>query len=255
MGCLPRSALFFITESLSLTRSPNLVVHGERVKIQSNIRRNVTTEIVPHTVTIQLEIRTIRLEETGIKYLLRCKIDTMMAPGRSLMASFENLESFLPMNTTSNYLIRTYSEKAAEAIPLRSRIIDIEATDATRTGELESLKERNVSELEATCFGLRDEVAGYKLFKEQVEAIQDEQVKVLSDRVSDIDVDSQPRPKTCYYEVPTISWISGCPGRALRRATDKGMQDGLKADVDHGKAGRGLDGIAAYDPSVLASKY
>nr|GEX09707.1 hypothetical protein [Tanacetum cinerariifolium] len=63
MGCLPRSALFFVTELLSLTRSLNLVVHGERVKIQSNIRRNVTTKIVLHTVTIHLEIRTIRFRQ------------------------------------------------------------------------------------------------------------------------------------------------------------------------------------------------
>nr|GFC31103.1 reverse transcriptase domain-containing protein [Tanacetum cinerariifolium] len=38
-------------------------VHGERVKIWSNIRRNVTTEIVLYTVTIHLEIRTIRLRQ------------------------------------------------------------------------------------------------------------------------------------------------------------------------------------------------
>ncbi|GJU59887.1 gypsy type transposase [Tanacetum coccineum] len=46
-----------------------------------------------------------------------------------------------------------------------------------------------VSELEATCSGLRDEVAGYKLFKEQVEVVQDEQVKALSNRVVHIDSD------------------------------------------------------------------
>ncbi|GKE29287.1 hypothetical protein Tco_1444671, partial [Tanacetum coccineum] len=31
-----------------------------------------------------------------------------------------------------------------------------------------------VSKLEGTCFVLRDEVSGYKLFKEQVEAVHDE---------------------------------------------------------------------------------
>ncbi|GJV12949.1 putative reverse transcriptase domain-containing protein [Tanacetum coccineum] len=33
MGCLPRSALFLVTKSLSLTRSPNLFVLGESVEI------------------------------------------------------------------------------------------------------------------------------------------------------------------------------------------------------------------------------
>ncbi|GKD25059.1 hypothetical protein Tco_1231273 [Tanacetum coccineum] len=40
-----------------------------------------------------------------------------------------------------------------------------------------------MSILEATCFELRDEVLGYKLFKERIEAVQDEQVKILSNKV------------------------------------------------------------------------
>ncbi|GJX71897.1 gypsy type transposase [Tanacetum coccineum] len=180
--------------------------------------------------------------------------------------------------------------KTAEVIHLRSRIADIEATDATRTGELESLKEWNaalesaalscddlsikastlesekdklfgqVSELEATCFGLRDEVAGYKLFKEQVEAMQDDQVQALSDSVADID-----------FDLMNLAWILSrglklvvmkclqsprylaALGGALGRAIDKGMHDGLKAGVDHGRSERGLDVIDAYDPSAEAN--
>ncbi|GKG45104.1 hypothetical protein Tco_0495182, partial [Tanacetum coccineum] len=44
-----------------------------------------------------------------------------------------------------------------------------------------------VSLLETTCFGLRDQVFSYELFKEQCEAIQDEQVKALSDHVAGLD--------------------------------------------------------------------
>nr|GEV36742.1 hypothetical protein [Tanacetum cinerariifolium] len=170
--------------------------------------------------------------------------------------------------------------ETVEAICLRSRIADIKATDATLTGELKSLKERNVAlesaavakdyeitkltqdlsslqlscddlsvkastlecekdklvdqvyELEATCLGLCDEVMGCKLFKEQVEAVQNEQVKALSDCVAHIDSD--------------LIGALGC-------AIDKGMQDGLKVGVDYGRAGRGLDVIAAYDPSAKAN--
>nr|GFD45501.1 hypothetical protein [Tanacetum cinerariifolium] len=35
----------------------------------------------------------------------------MIASRRSLMARFEDLKSFMPMNTTLNYLIRANSEK------------------------------------------------------------------------------------------------------------------------------------------------
>ncbi|GJW24445.1 hypothetical protein Tco_0038256 [Tanacetum coccineum] len=137
----------------------------------------------------------------------------------------------------------------------------------------------HVSEPEATCFGLCDEVAGYKLFKEQVEAVQDEQVKVLSDCVAHIDSDLMYMALHMDEEfypryLTTIAgrrWILSrglklvimkclqsseylaAQGGALGRAIDKGMQDGLKAGVDHGRAGRGLDVIAAYDPSAEAN--
>ncbi|GJR56287.1 hypothetical protein Tco_1406808 [Tanacetum coccineum] len=83
-----------------------------------------------------------------------------------------------------------------------------------------------VSVLETTCSGIRDEVIGYKLFKEQVEAVHNEQVKALSDHVTD-------RPDR---------------GRAI----NKGMQDGLAAGIDHGKARRGLVDFSAYNPSAEA---
>ncbi|GKG20007.1 hypothetical protein Tco_0379808, partial [Tanacetum coccineum] len=44
-----------------------------------------------------------------------------------------------------------------------------------------------VSSLETTCSGLCDQVSGYELFKEQCKAVQDEQVKELSDRVARLD--------------------------------------------------------------------
>nr|GEU41444.1 reverse transcriptase [Tanacetum cinerariifolium]GEU62797.1 reverse transcriptase [Tanacetum cinerariifolium] len=133
-----------------------------------------------------------------------------------------------------------------------------------------------VSELEATCFGLRDEVVGYKLLKEQAEVVQDEHVKALSDRVASIDsglidmalyIDEEFYPRylttitrrkwilshglklavtKCLQSPKYLSSLGGTLGRAI----DKGMKDGLAADIDYGRAGRGLDDIAAYVPSA-----
>ncbi|GKA76549.1 hypothetical protein Tco_0783010, partial [Tanacetum coccineum] len=151
--------------------------------------------------------------------------------------------------------------EAAEAICLCSQIAVIEVANVTRAGELESLKEQNValegqlscddlsikastlecekdklvdqvSELEVTCFGLRDEVAGYKLFKEQ---ILSSGLKLMVMK--------------CLKSPGYLAALGGALGRAI----DKGMQDDLKAGVDHGRAGRGLDVIAAYDPSAEAN--
>ncbi|GKD33639.1 hypothetical protein Tco_1249148 [Tanacetum coccineum] len=102
--------------------------------------------------------------------------------------------------------------EAAEAIRLRGQIATIEAMKAAwssalddllniqlscdelniKAASLETEKDKlidQVSTLEGTCSGLCDKVMGYKLFKEQIEVVQDEQVKVLSDKVAGIDAD------------------------------------------------------------------
>ncbi|GKD07747.1 hypothetical protein Tco_1187432 [Tanacetum coccineum] len=62
--------------------------------------------------------------------------------------------------------------------------------------------------------------SAFELFKERMEALQDEKAKILG----------------C---------VIGC-------AVNKGIQDGLKAGIDHGQAGRDLSVIQAYDPSAEA---
>ncbi|GJX35527.1 hypothetical protein Tco_0247084 [Tanacetum coccineum] len=42
-------------------------------------------------------------------------------------------------------------------------------------------------------------------------------------------------------------------GSAIGRAIEKGIQSGLSADIDHGKAGRNLEDIVAYNPAVEAN--
>ncbi|GKF83535.1 hypothetical protein Tco_0245191, partial [Tanacetum coccineum] len=102
-----------------------------------------------------------------------------------------------------------------------------------------------VSLLEGTCSKLNDEVSGYKLFKEQIEAVQDEQVKVLSDKVAGLDAELM----RMALHLEHLAALGG----AIRRAIDKGMQDGLAAGIDQGKAGRGLVDVAAYDLSAEAN--
>ncbi|GJX21896.1 hypothetical protein Tco_0226341 [Tanacetum coccineum] len=127
--------------------------------------------------------------------------------------------------------------------------------------------------LETTCSSLCDEVMGYKLFKKQVEAMQDEQVKALGDRVATIDSDIMEMAlhmdeEFCPRYLTTIAgqrWILSrglklaimkCMqspeylatlGGVIGCAIDKGMQDGLAAGIDHGKAGLGLIDVSAYN--------
>nr|GEX43562.1 hypothetical protein [Tanacetum cinerariifolium] len=139
--------------------------------------------------------------------------------------------------------------EVVEAIHLHGQVFTVEATEAARVAELNSLKEQTttlegqvmalesaarsceeliikdaslesekdkltdqVYVLETTCSGLYDQVLGYELFKEQI--------KMSSDYLSAL-------------------------GGAIGRATDKGMHDGLVTSIEHGKAGRGLVDVAA----------
>nr|GEX61565.1 reverse transcriptase domain-containing protein [Tanacetum cinerariifolium] len=108
------------------------------------------------------------------------------------------------------------------------------------------------------------------------EAVHDEKIKILSDRVAEIDselmgmvvhLDEEIYPRF----LTTIGgrrWIISrgfrlvvmkclpyleydvTLGTAIGLAIDKGMQTGLVAGTDHGKARRGFAKIVAYDPSV-----
>nr|GEU68651.1 hypothetical protein [Tanacetum cinerariifolium] len=151
-----------------------------------------------------------------------------------------------------------------------------------KAASLESEKDKlidQVSTLEGICSGLRDKVIGYKLFKDQIEAVQDEQVKVLSDKVVGLDADLMgmalhldeefyPRYLTtiagrrrifsrglklvvmkCLQSPEYLAALGGAIGRAI----DKGMQDESTADIDHGIAGRGLAEVAAYNPTAEAN--
>ncbi|GJU56578.1 hypothetical protein Tco_1230292 [Tanacetum coccineum] len=74
---------------------------------------------------------------------------------------------------------------------------------------------------------------------------------LLSERVTTLE------SVTALKETEVISLESergGLVNQAIGCAINKGIQDGLKAGVDHGKAGRDLSMIEVYDPSA-ESKY
>ncbi|GJZ91055.1 hypothetical protein Tco_0662982 [Tanacetum coccineum] len=63
---------------------------------------------------------------------------------------------------------------------------------SVKASSLEAERDRLISQmslLEGTCFELHDEVSGYRLFKEQIDVVQDEQVKVISDKVAGLDAE------------------------------------------------------------------
>ncbi|GJT40741.1 hypothetical protein Tco_0940606 [Tanacetum coccineum] len=120
--------------------------------------------------------------------------------------------------------------------------------------------------------------SAFELFSTRMEATQDEQARVLGNRVAELDAqllemvayldkEFYPRFLTAISErrwilthelklviLKCLQSPEYC--HALRMdigcVVNKGIQDGLRAGVDHGKAGRDLSVIEAYDPSAEA---
>ncbi|GJX31541.1 hypothetical protein Tco_0241396 [Tanacetum coccineum] len=133
-----------------------------------------------------------------------------------------------------------------------------------------------VNALETTCSGLRDQVSGYERLKEKIVEFQDAQMNIVNDKLAKLDADLLEmalylEEKIYPHLLTTISgrrWlltqglklaIVKCLNSleylsALRavisRAIEKGMQDGLSADINHGKTGRSLADVVAYNPSA-----
>ncbi|GJS48004.1 hypothetical protein Tco_0955179 [Tanacetum coccineum] len=105
----------------------------------------------------------------------------------------------------------------------------------------------HVHALETTCFGLREKLSGYENLTEWLEEFQDAQLKVVNDKVANLDADVLVLVK-CLNSSEYLTAL----GATISRAIEKGMQDGLAAKIDHGREGRSLTDVAAYDPFVEA---
>ncbi|GJS41643.1 hypothetical protein Tco_0566686 [Tanacetum coccineum] len=150
--------------------------------------------------------------------------------------------------------------KVTEAI--RLRILELQSSVSAKDLELKevnvaasSLKSQKdglvdqVHALETTCFSLHDQFSGYEQLKEQVKEFQDAQMNIVSDKVAKLDANFLEmalhlEEKFYPHLFTTIS------GRS--RSIKKGMQDGLSADINHGKTSRSLADVVAYNPAAKA---
>ncbi|GKE29545.1 hypothetical protein Tco_1444929 [Tanacetum coccineum] len=146
--------------------------------------------------------------------------------------------------------------KATEAVYLRAQVSAAEATEKMHAGEIDALKQKNVAlENEKGSFdgkvkdGLVDQVSGYERLKEQIEEFQDTQMNAVNEKVAKQDTDLL--EMACLLEENFYPHILTTISRRSH-AIEQGMQSGLAADIDHGKEGRGLTDVAAYNPDAEA---
>ncbi|GJX94411.1 hypothetical protein Tco_0348997 [Tanacetum coccineum] len=109
--------------------------------------------------------------------------------------------------------------EATEVEELRKRVSDLEAMVAVKVGEAASLTTQNA--------GLLKKDAAKRRFVE---------------RATELDA--------CIADCARSVECRSALGKVISMAINKGIQQGLEAGVVHGKAGRSLAQIEAYDPEV-----
>ncbi|GJY85941.1 hypothetical protein Tco_0499967 [Tanacetum coccineum] len=174
---------------------------------------------------------------------------------------------------------------------LDGKVAELQASVSTKDLELKDLNVAvsslrsqkdglidQVHALETTRSSLRGQVLGYERLKEHIKEFQDAQINIINDKVAKLDADFLDMAlhlEEKFYPrlLNTISgrrWLLTrgiklvaikclnsqeyltALGSAISRAIEKGMQDGLSVSIDHGKAGRSLADIVAYNPAAEA---
>ncbi|GJV77745.1 hypothetical protein Tco_1509329 [Tanacetum coccineum] len=121
--------------------------------------------------------------------------------------------------------------EAADVVELRRRVSKLEATSAVKVEELDGLSFQN-AELSGQVSGLG--------------SVRDS----LNEKV--VELESECERLRSQVEDARLSELSyqNALGKVVSLAVDQGIQQGLEARVDHGKASRDLSMVEAYDPGV-----
>ncbi|GJW92624.1 hypothetical protein Tco_0170177, partial [Tanacetum coccineum] len=206
---------------------------------------------------------------------------------RAEASNFKAVEKSLWDETNALKERKAILEKERSALDVK--VTDLEASTMEKECELTDLnslltfvKSQNenlvdqVHELETTCFGLQVKFIVYENCMEQLEKFQDDRMKVVNDKFDKLYIDFMDMAlhlREKFYpnllctifgrrwllshgmELVIVNCLNSLEylyalGAAISKAIEKGMQDGLSAGITHGKEGKVLTVVAAYNPSA-----
>nr|GFC27982.1 hypothetical protein [Tanacetum cinerariifolium] len=120
-----------------------------------------------------------------------------------------------------------------------------------------------VHELEISSFGLQEKVTVSENCMEYLEKFHDDRMKIVKDKFDKLYTDFVEmalhlEEKLYPHLLTTIFGRKWLPTHSMElaiansigKAIEKGMQDGLSAGITHGKEGRVLSDVSAYNPSA-----
>nr|GEX73841.1 hypothetical protein [Tanacetum cinerariifolium] len=225
-----------------------------------------------HHLFTEFNIRTAR--QTFLNAEVRMQTEYCLSGRRRLESECEKQADLLKVSTAE----ATKKMHASEIDALKQKNAALENEKGSLDGKVNDGLVGQVHELEATYSDLRGQVSGYKRLNEHIENFQDAQMNIVNNKVAKLDADLLEmalhlEEKFYPHLLNTISvqrWLLthglkldvvkclssqkylSAMEAAISRAIEKGMQDGLSAGIDHGKAGRNLEDVAAYNPYAEA---
>nr|GEV72107.1 transposase (putative), gypsy type [Tanacetum cinerariifolium] len=190
-------------------------------------------------------------------------------------SNFETMEKSLRDETNALRECNVILEKERNALDVK--MTKLETSVVNKERELTNLNAL-VYELEISSCGLQEKVTVYENCMEQLEKFLDDRTKVVNDKFDKlytnfVEMTLHLEEKFYPHLLTTISgrrWLLtqgmelaiikclnlpeylSTLGAAIDKAIEKGMQDGLSAGITHGKEGRVLTDVAAYNPSAEA---
>ncbi|GJR67658.1 hypothetical protein Tco_0013723 [Tanacetum coccineum] len=142
--------------------------------------------------------------------------------------------------------LETFKKESAELSGLRSRVSALESVREELSNQM--------SKLGVDCESLRGEIIGEAKLREEFASLQDAVARRFEEQSAKLDAciadvlghDIRLAVMKCAQSFECRSAL----GKVISLAINKGIQQGLKAGVEHGKAGRSLAQVEAYDPDV-----
>ncbi|GKA17828.1 hypothetical protein Tco_0697665, partial [Tanacetum coccineum] len=205
----------------------------------------------------------------GVRGIVAASAGGIGASGNNVEASTSVLGANSP---TDDFFILKLMEKAeheaAEVVVLRGYVSELEAKMAVKSEEVNTLSKQNtkllskvstfesehrelnrhIIKLGADCECLRNKVVSEAKLREEFKSFLDAMEQRFSERAKELDA----HIADVRHDMDNDLYPYMLTAVVISMAINKGIQQGLEAGVVHGKAGRSLPQIEAYDPEIEA---
>nr|GEU58358.1 hypothetical protein [Tanacetum cinerariifolium] len=274
----------FLVGGIHTIIDPDTDLQKVRMRVEYNIKERRRLKSIVEKQDELLKARDGEIENLKAQLLLKEMEATKATRLRAQTSNLEAVEKFFRDEVNTLKERNIILEKERNALDLK--VTDLEALVVGKERDLIDLNAQltfvksqndNLADRISSA-GLQEKITVYDNCMEQLEKFQDDRMKVVNDKLAKLDSDLT--EMACHLEenfypylLNTISdqrWLLThglklflikclnsstyltALGAAISRAIKKGMQSGLTADIDHGREGKSLANVAAYNPDAKA---